>query len=132
MPWDIFGTQARQKVHTLIAASEKRSDDFHALRSLLEQQKNEQIKRQVDLWSVPTMSTEIEEEYYAVSLAVTQFVKKIGAYDEYLDDLRAARTSCAEQGHCDALAHLLEIPDPWLEKVAQGKQDALPRVVGTK
>ena len=121
--------QDRRHRAALIAAAEAKGKVLADRRVNLEQTHEMKLKRQVELWTIFNLVKDSEEEYFNVTRTVANLVKEIAAIDEYTTDLHSASNVCRDEKQCESLEQLLNIEDPWLEKIKQGTQDALPRVM---
>ncbi len=101
-------------------------------RQSLEEERQQKMMRQVELWSIMELSYELEEEYHNVTAHIAELVKHIAAIDEYVARLRSARMECRDKEACEHIKAMLRIADPWAEKQKTGKKDALPAVLPTQ
>lgn len=74
-------------------------------------EKDEKMKRQVELWSVLTPSEALKNEYKMVSSHIAFLIKKMMCLDEHIKQLKLARYH-AQNGDTARLKQILEIQDP--------------------
>jgi|GEM_PF-5872727 len=128
MLFDVLFKDKRHRAD-LVAQAETKERFLLDHRASLDHMRLLKLKRQVELWSILNLDSDSEEEYFSISRTIADLVKEIGAIDEYTDDMKSARLKCKDKKQCDILEHLLQIEDPWAEKIKKGTQDAIPRFV---
>jgi hypothetical protein len=85
-----------------IAAGQEAEASANALR----EEKEDLILRQSELWSLPSLNPELEDEYRRVGERIQYIARKLFVLDEYSHVLGNARYTCQQDGKCEALAAL--------------------------
>lgn len=101
----------RNNSSELLKQAEEKIAYFQQQRSNLLNVKEQKLKRQVELWSILTPSTDTEDEYKQVSKDVAELLKKIEALDQHLDKLRIDAYHC-KNGNCKQIIESLKVDTP--------------------
>jgi len=71
--------------------------------------KENKLKRQGELWSLPSLTPELEGEYQTVGKAVERTARMLVIIDQYLHDLSEYRYQCRSGTSCDKLSALNDV-----------------------
>lgn len=123
--------KAKKQHAELVQLSLAKEAKLQARLEVIKKEHATKMNRQVELWSIMNLESDLEEEYMNITKAIANLVKEQAAINEYLYDLLIANATCQESGNCIALESLLKIDDPWQAKIDAGLADALPRVLPT-
>jgi hypothetical protein len=107
MGWTLFKGSSGD----LVTQADAAIAAFKAENTDASRQKDNKMRRQVEIWSLKEASPGLEQEYKNVASEVAYLVKKILCLDQHIKDLQLAKFHF-QNGSANRLKELLNIADP--------------------
>lgn len=118
MKFSFFNSQPSNR--QILQRSEQRLAEILQNREEMEATRQQLLHRQVELWSVLTPSSDLEDEYKSVSSEIAILIQKEQGLDEFIKRFRLCDYHC-RQGQCEEISAILEIEDPFEGKTFEVK-----------